>query len=205
MEDWYETLSPSVTALWSTLVLHFHVKWLRASLDLLLEKVSPSVPLDAATSIVAEPCVMRIANANAATIPAHTTVPAHTVTAAPAIFETPAPPEPPSQTVDVRNVTTVESALAPTTATTTPREDEPQRPFPPTTNFQPRHCAPIIPKPDPIMPNPIQTVYQRNEAQKGCDDHQRRGDRHEGDNTKWNEEEDQWGGEKRGGGGMYRV
>ena len=27
-EDWYENLVPSVTALWSTLVLHFHVKWL---------------------------------------------------------------------------------------------------------------------------------------------------------------------------------
>ena len=123
-EDWYKNLAPSVTSSWFTLVLHFHMKWLRALPDSLLEK--PSVPLYAATLIVAEPSVLCIADTNAATIFAYTTVPTHTTTAAPAIFETPAPPEPPSQTVDVRNVTTVKLTSVPTTATMTPHEDKPQ-------------------------------------------------------------------------------
>ena len=87
---WYENLAPSIITLWSTLVLHFHMKWLQASPDLLLKK--PSVPLDAAMLIVAEPSIMRITNANTATILIYTTAPAHTITAALTIFETPAQP-----------------------------------------------------------------------------------------------------------------
>ena len=94
-EGWYENLAPSVTSSWFTLVLHFHVKWLRASPEPLLKRESAVIaPPDPATSTVAKPSVT---NANAAT----TTVPAHTITATPTIFETPAPPELPSQTVDV--------------------------------------------------------------------------------------------------------
>ena len=113
-EAWYENLAPSITTSWSTLVLHFHLKWLQALPDLLLKM--PSVPLDTATSIVAKPSITHIANANAATIPAYTTVPT------PTIFETPAPLELPIQTVDIWNVMTVELASAPTTATMTPCE-----------------------------------------------------------------------------------
>ena len=65
---WYENLALSATALWSTLVLHFHVKWLQASPDSLLKKVSPpSVPLDTDTLIAAELNITHIKNMNAAT------------------------------------------------------------------------------------------------------------------------------------------
>ena len=129
-EDWYENLAPSVTSSWFTLVLHFHMKWLRASPDSLLEReLAVIAPPGTATLTVAE---LSITNANTAT----TTVPAHTITAAPTIFETPTPPEPPSQTVDIQNIMTAELASVPTTATTTPCEDEPQHSSSPTTNSQ---------------------------------------------------------------------
>jgi len=43
-EDWYENLeqnSPAVVTSWSTLVLHFRVKWLGASPNTLLEIPKP--------------------------------------------------------------------------------------------------------------------------------------------------------------------
>ena len=41
-EAWYENLAPSITTSWTTLVLHFHVKWLRANPKILLKV--PEIP-----------------------------------------------------------------------------------------------------------------------------------------------------------------
>jgi hypothetical protein len=53
-ENWYENLeinTPAAVTSWSTLILHFRVKWLRASPNSLLETDSvTSAPLDTATS-----------------------------------------------------------------------------------------------------------------------------------------------------------
>jgi hypothetical protein len=85
-ENWYENLeinTPAAVTSWSTFVLHFRVKWLRASPDSLLETDSvTSAPLDAATSNA-------IANATTTTA---TIIPAPANTAAPAIYETPKTP-----------------------------------------------------------------------------------------------------------------
>ena len=82
--DWYENLAPSVTTSWSTLELHFHIKWLQASLDLPLQK--ESMVIDAAPLIVAEPSVTCIVNANVNT--ATTKIPPHNVTVAPTTLKT---------------------------------------------------------------------------------------------------------------------
>jgi hypothetical protein len=81
-ENWYENLetnTPAAVTSWSTLVLHFRVKWLRASPDSLLETDSvTSAPLDAATSNA-------IANVTTTTT---TIIPTPANTAASAIYET---------------------------------------------------------------------------------------------------------------------
>jgi hypothetical protein len=100
-EDWYENLernSPTVVASWPTLVLHFRVKWLKASPDLLLETDSiTTTPFDAATSIVSE---TNIANTTITT----TTIPAPTNTAALAVYKTTITPERPDRVADTRHV-----------------------------------------------------------------------------------------------------
>jgi hypothetical protein len=86
-ENWYENLeinTPAAVTSWSTFVLHFRVKWLRASPDSLLETDSVTLaPLDAAT-------LNAIANTTTTTA---TIIPAPANTAAPAIYETTKTPE----------------------------------------------------------------------------------------------------------------
>jgi len=100
-EDWYENLennSPAVVASWSTLVLHFRVKWLSTSPDSLLETPEPNSKLSAATSVTHETSTTTIANANTTT-----TIPTH-INAAPAILEITTTSELLDQAVDVRHV-----------------------------------------------------------------------------------------------------
>jgi hypothetical protein len=102
-EDWYENLertSPTVVASWPTLVLHFRVKWLKASPDLLLETDSiTTTPFDAATSIVSE---TNIANTTTTT----TTIPAPTSTAALAVYKTTTTPERVDRVAEAHHVIT---------------------------------------------------------------------------------------------------
>jgi hypothetical protein len=117
-EDWYEDLernSPTVVASWSTLRLHFRVKWLKASPDSLLDTLQvASAKLDTATSTTS---TTAIANAKTTTIPA----PANT--AAQAIYETTATPEQLDQALDVRHVTPVPARSAVELTTTTTAAD----------------------------------------------------------------------------------
>ena len=99
-EDWYEDLecnSLTVVASWSTLVLHFRVKWLRAAPDTLLEipntKPVTTTQLDAATTVSRE-------TNTTITTTTTTTIPAHTNAAVPIIFETTATPKQLDQEVD---------------------------------------------------------------------------------------------------------
>ncbi|KIM80441.1 hypothetical protein PILCRDRAFT_9623, partial [Piloderma croceum F 1598] len=123
-EDWYENLeknTPAAVTSWSTLVLHFRVKWLRASPDSLLKMDSvTSAPLDAATL-----------NNNANTTTTTTTIiPAPANTATPAIYETTKTPEQYDHVANARHDNTPptsaptrsevkQTTTATTTATTT--------------------------------------------------------------------------------------
>ena len=102
-EAWYENLesnSPAVVASWPTLVLHFRVKWLGASPNLLLE-IPKTIPVPtrqpgAATTISHETSTTTIANTNTTTA-----IPAHTNTPVPSIFGTTATLERLDQEVDM--------------------------------------------------------------------------------------------------------
>jgi hypothetical protein len=110
-EDWYENLeqnSPAVTTSWPTLVLHFRVKWLQASPEILLEipKTKPVTTrqLDAATTVSRETTT--------------TTIPALANTAAPAIYETTTTPDGLDRVANARHIITL--------STTIPAQPEPK-------------------------------------------------------------------------------
>ena len=103
-EDWYENLeqnSPAVVTSWSTLVLHFRVKWLGASPNTLLEIPKPVTikKTDTATPITCK-------------TPTTTTIPAYTNTTAPTALEMTTTSEPSDRALDVRHVTATPTPVA---------------------------------------------------------------------------------------------
>jgi hypothetical protein len=125
-ENWYENLeinTPTTVTFWSTFVLHFQVKWLRASPDPLLEADSVTLaPLDAATSNA-------IANTTTTTT---TIIPAPANTATPAIYETTKTPKQYDRVANARHMNipptpapTRSEVKQTTTATTTATTTDP--------------------------------------------------------------------------------
>jgi hypothetical protein len=106
-ENWYENLeenTPAAVTSWTTLALHFRVKWLGASPSSLLEPVSKKP--DTATPIATEtPTTTTVTNANKVTTTT-TAIPAPTNSVTTLIHETTTAPERHSRVAEVRHVTT---------------------------------------------------------------------------------------------------